>query len=67
MRLVKDLKELNSSNTRLQGFVAEPCDDDLLLWEAKIWVDNGLLAEDLRTFASCSSGQDYIKVKLEIS
>ena len=63
-RLLQELKELKKSNTRSEGFEIEVVDDDLSLWEAKIWCDTDCsLGKDLQVFQK-HHGRDYVTMRL---
>ena len=42
-------------DTRKEGFEVELLSEsDITIWEAKLWLDEGSLAQDLRQYARCA-------------
>ena len=51
-------------DTRAEGFEAAPvAEDNLLLWEAKLYLEEGSLASELRIYAQLHN-QDHMKLRL---
>ena len=45
-------------DTRAEGFEVDLLDEsDITVWEAKLWLQEGSLADDLRQYARCHSVQ----------
>ena len=63
-RLLQELKALRKTNTRPEGFELEIVNDDLTLWEAKIWCETTCsLGKDLAKFKKYH-GRDYVTMRL---
>ena len=52
-------------DTRAEGFEAYPLDEsDMLTWEAKLYLSEGTLAQELRDYAR-RHGQDFMRLRLQ--
>ena len=63
LRLQKDLRTILTSD-RDCGRQVELVDGNLLMWDAKLWLTSGSLAEDLKQYQTYH-GQDYVHLRLE--